>query len=74
MHRPHGNPPLLQGETKKPRVLRGVVRRLPQGLQSRFEVFVLAGQNMLHHKPPEILMDMQIKHLVSGSSFEMSIY
>jgi hypothetical protein len=28
---------------------------------------------MLHHKPPEILMDMQIKHLVSGSSFAMSI-
>jgi hypothetical protein len=34
----------------------------------------LAEQNTLHHKPPEILMDMQIKHLVSGSSFEMSIY
>jgi len=28
---------------------------------------------MLHHKPPEIWMDMQIKHLVSGSSFAMSI-
>jgi antitoxin VapB len=40
---------------------------------SEFEDLVLAGQNMLHHKPPEILMDMQIKHLVSGSSFAMSI-
>jgi hypothetical protein len=40
---------------------------------SEFEDLVLAGQNMLHHKPREILMDMQIKHLVSGSSFAMSI-
>jgi hypothetical protein len=26
----------------------------------------LAGQNILHHKPPEFLMGKQIKHLVSG--------
>jgi hypothetical protein len=26
------------------------------------------------HKPPTFLMGKQIKHLVSGSSFEMSIY
>jgi len=35
---------------------------------------VLAGQNNLHHKPPTFLMGEQIKHLVSSSSFEMSIY
>ena len=36
---------------------------------TQFEVFVLAEQNMLHHKPPKFLMGKQIKHLVSRSSF-----
>jgi hypothetical protein len=30
---------------------------------------VLAGQNKLHHKPPQFLMGKQIKHLGYGSSF-----
>jgi hypothetical protein len=42
-------------ETKKPR----------KGLFH----WLLAGQNMLHHKPPKFLMGKQIKHLVSSSSF-----
>ena len=61
----HWSPPGAQ--SKKPRVVRGL--RLPQGLLSRFEVFVLAGQNILHHKPPKFLMGKQIKHLGFGSSF-----
>jgi len=48
-------------------VVRGL--RLPQGLLSRFEVFVLAGQKIPDHKPPKMLIDKQIKHLGSGSSF-----
>jgi hypothetical protein len=42
--------------------------------ERRMETVVLAGQNNLHHKPPTFLMGEQIKHLVSSSSFEMSIY
>jgi hypothetical protein len=57
----------VKRRSKKPRVVRGL--RLPQGLLSRFEVFVLAGQNVLHHKPPMIFLGKQFKHLVSGSSF-----
>jgi hypothetical protein len=53
--------------TKKPRVVRGL--RPPHVLLSKFEVFVLAGQNKLHHKPPQFLMGKQIKHLGYGSSF-----
>jgi hypothetical protein len=48
-------------------VVRGL--RLPQGLLSRFEEFALAGQNMLYHKPPKILMGTPIKHLGFNSSF-----
>jgi len=43
--------------------------RLPQGLLSRFEVFVLAEQNMLHHKPPKFPKNKPIKHLGSKSAF-----
>ena len=41
---------------KAPRV-RGL--RLPQGLLSRFEVFVLAGQKIQDRKPPKFLLVMQ---------------
>ena len=43
--------------------------RLPLGLLSRLEIFVLAAQNTRHHKPPKFLMGKQITHLVSSSSF-----
>ena len=62
-----GPKPQSGAHSKKPRVVRGL--RLPQGLLSRFEVFVLAGQTIRHHKPPKFLMGKQIKHLVSSSSF-----
>ena len=56
-----------RAQSKKPRVVRGL--RLPQGLLNRVEVFVLAAQNIPHHKPTKFLMDKQIKRLVYGSSF-----
>ena len=43
--------------TKKPHLVRGL--RLPQGLLSRFEVFVLAGQKIQDRKPPKFLLVMQ---------------
>ena len=61
-HRPQSG-----AQSKKPRVVRGL--RLPQGLLSRFEVFVLAGQKIPDRKPPKILTGKQIKLLGSGSSF-----
>ena len=42
-------------QSKKPRVVRGL--RLPQGLLSRFEVFVLAGQKIPDRKPPKFSKD-----------------
>ena len=38
------------------------------------EAIDLAEQSELHHKPPTFPMGEQIKHMVSISSFEMSIY
>ena len=61
-HRPQSG-----AQIKKPRVVRGL--RLHKGLLSRFEVYVLAGQNIPHHKPPKFSKGKQIKHLVSSSSF-----
>jgi hypothetical protein len=43
--------------------------RLPQSLLSRFEVFVLAGQNIPHHKPPKFSKGTYIELLGSDSSF-----
>jgi len=47
-------------------VVRGL--RLPFGLLSRFEVFVLAGQNKPHHKLPKFSKGKPIKHLGFSSS------
>ena len=49
--------PQSRAQSKKPRVVRGL--RLPQGLLSRFEVFVLAGQKIQDRKPPKFLLVMQ---------------
>ncbi|MEY3888141.1 MAG: hypothetical protein RL650_2233 [Pseudomonadota bacterium] len=38
------------------------------------EAIDLAEQSEPHHKPPTFPMGEQIKHMVSSSSFEMSIY
>jgi hypothetical protein len=54
-------------ESAKPSVARGL-GRLDNPI-SGFEAIVLAGQKIPDHKPPKFLMDKQIKHLVSGSSF-----
>ncbi|PVE05087.1 hypothetical protein B472_16250 [Limnohabitans sp. Rim28] len=53
-------------QQKAPRV-RGL--SLPEHLQSRLEVFAMAGQNMLHHKPPKFPKNKPIKHLGSKSAF-----
>ena len=58
--------PQSGAQSKKPRVVRGL--RLPQGLLSRFEVFVLEGQTTLHHKLPKFLIGTPIKHLGFNSS------
>jgi len=59
--------PQSGAQSKKLRVVRGL--RLPQGLLSRFEDFVLAGQDIPHHKLPNFLIGTPIKHLGFNSSF-----
>ena len=54
-------------QSKKPQVLLGL--RLPLGLLSRFEVFVLAGQKILDRKPPKFPKSKPIKHLGPSSLF-----
>ncbi len=51
-------------KAKKPRMVRGL--RLPQGLLSRFEVFVLAEQNVPHHKPAKDCGPSESSVWVSG--------
>jgi hypothetical protein len=53
-------------QQKAPRV-RGL--RLPQGLLSRLEVFVLAGQKIPDHKPPKFPKNKPIKYLGPSSLF-----
>ena len=50
------------------RSLREPGRQLMQAPRARPQKLSVAGQNILHHKPPKFLMGKQIKHLGSKPS------